>query len=220
MKLLSKARGDVLECGVGTGLNLPGYLSTNAVDQIHTLTGIDISDGMLRQARARANDIGLVARLSENTKVATATTSQQANDTDTDQRDLTGDSRNPQVGPLRLVQADVARLPFEKNTFDSVVDTFSVCVFPDPEAALQEMARVTKPGGRLLLLEHVRSSNRLFGWYQDTTNSAVSAMSKGCSWNQDVRAMVEALPGVKVLDSENAVGGLVQLLQAEKVNTE
>ena len=68
--------------------------------------------------------------------------------------------------PCSLLQADVAQLPFEGSSFDSVVDTFSLCVYPDPQGAVKEMARVLRPGGRLLLAAHVRSSLPGLGAYQ------------------------------------------------------
>lgn len=69
---------------------------------------------------------------------------------------------------LQLVQADVAALGAALGgcQFDTVVDTFSLCVFPDPVAALRSMAACLRPGGTLLLLEHSRSSFAPLGWYQ------------------------------------------------------
>ena len=61
---------------------------------------------------------------------------------------------------------DVQAMPFENSSFDCVVDTFSLCVFPDPLAALLEMARVLRPTGVALLLEHSRSSFAPLAWYQ------------------------------------------------------
>jgi ubiquinone/menaquinone biosynthesis C-methylase UbiE len=56
--------------------------------------------------------------------------------------------------------ADAQELPFAAASFDTVVATLALCSIPDDRAATAEMARVLKPGGRLVLLEHVRSPLR------------------------------------------------------------
>lgn len=71
-----------------------------------------------------------------------------------------------EVDMTELPSGDVSALPFSAASFDCVVDTFSLCVFPQPAAALSELARVLRPGGRALLLEHSRSSFPPLGLYQ------------------------------------------------------
>ncbi len=56
-----------------------------------------------------------------------------------------------------LVVGDAQALPFPDEAFDTVVMTLSLCTIPDDREALAEASRVLRPGGRLLLLEHVRS---------------------------------------------------------------
>lgn len=53
---------------------------------------------------------------------------------------------------------DAHNLPFPDASFDTVVATLALCTIPDDRRALAEAARVLRPGGQLLLLEHVRSS--------------------------------------------------------------
>ena len=102
------------------------------------------------------------------------------------------------------------------SSFDTVVDTFSCCVFPDPQAAINEMSRVLRPGGRLLLLEHNRSPNPLLGAYQDlTADTVANAGGKGCYWNQDVPRMVRAA-GLDIVQRSDRLGGLIVLLVAQK----
>jgi ubiquinone/menaquinone biosynthesis C-methylase UbiE len=60
-----------------------------------------------------------------------------------------------------LREADAQVLPFPDASFDTVVCTLSLCNIPDDRKAVAEMKRVLRPGGRLLLLDHVRSSSRL-----------------------------------------------------------
>lgn len=66
---------------------------------------------------------------------------------------------------LRL--GDVQSLEFASGTFDTVVATFVFCSVPDPVLGLREVARVVRPGGQVLLLEHVRIDRRVIGAIMD-----------------------------------------------------
>jgi ubiquinone/menaquinone biosynthesis C-methylase UbiE len=57
-----------------------------------------------------------------------------------------------------LREGDAEHLPFADASFDTVVCALSLCTIPDPAAAIAEMKRVLVPGGRLLLLDHIRST--------------------------------------------------------------
>jgi ubiquinone/menaquinone biosynthesis C-methylase UbiE len=58
---------------------------------------------------------------------------------------------------VELREADAHALPFPDDSFDSVVCTFSLCAIPDERQAVTEMKRVLRPGGRLLLADHIGS---------------------------------------------------------------
>ncbi len=63
---------------------------------------------------------------------------------------------------VEVRQGDAQALDFADASFDTVVCTLSLCSIPDDRTAIAEMKRVLRPGGRLLLLDHVRSSSRLW----------------------------------------------------------
>eukprot|EP00198_Chlamydomonas_reinhardtii_P007630 XP_001696967.1 predicted protein [Chlamydomonas reinhardtii] len=79
---------------------------------------------------------------------------------------------------------------FAPGQFDTVVDTFGLCSHEDPVQVLKEMARVCKPGGRILLLQHGRSH---YQWLNDKLDgSAVDHQRKwGCLWNRDILDIVQ-----------------------------
>ncbi|HEX8864196.1 MAG TPA: class I SAM-dependent methyltransferase [Lentzea sp.] len=62
---------------------------------------------------------------------------------------------------VTLRQGNGHALPFGDNEFDTVVCTLGLCAIPDHETAVTEMIRVLKPGGRLILVDHVESSSRI-----------------------------------------------------------
>ncbi len=89
-----------------------------------------------------------------------------------------------------IQEMDAERLGFSDNAFDTVVDSLSLCTLKEPVEALKEMARVCKPSGRILLLEHGRSSNERVGRWQDK-RADKHAQRLGCIWNRNILGFVE-----------------------------
>jgi ubiquinone/menaquinone biosynthesis C-methylase UbiE len=71
-------------------------------------------------------------------------------------------SRSTELGrTATLQQADAHQLPFDDVSFDTVVCTFGLCAIPDHTKAIREMTRVLRPGGRLILVDHIESTSRV-----------------------------------------------------------
>lgn len=90
----------------------------------------------------------------------------------------------------RAVAADSRALPFRGDRFDTVVSTFSLCTVVDPVEALREMARVTRPGGRLLLMEHGLSRHRWLNRLFHRLDRPWSRFAMGCHLVRDPERMV------------------------------
>lgn len=93
-----------------------------------------------------------------------------------------------------LVEAPAERLPFEDASFDTAVFALVLCTVPDPPAALAEAARVLKPGGKLLFVEHVRSQQPGIARWQDRLERPWRFFADGCHCNRDTVAAIEASP--------------------------
>ena len=104
--------GRILEVGVGTGISLPDYASTNR------LTGVDISVPMLKKARERVAVRGL-------------------------------------ANVEALAVMDAAQMALPDASFDVVVAQYVITAVPHPEATLDEFARVLRPGGEIVLVNHI-----------------------------------------------------------------
>ncbi len=104
--------GRILEVGVGTGISLPDYSWASR------LTGIDLSEPMLRKAQERV----------EEQKLANVEA---------------------------LAVMDAANMALADETFDVVVAQFVITAVPNPEATLDEFVRVLKPGGEIVLVNHI-----------------------------------------------------------------
>ncbi|HEX6687040.1 MAG TPA: class I SAM-dependent methyltransferase [Solirubrobacterales bacterium] len=102
---------------------------------------------------------------------------------------LSGSSR-----AAELMEAPAERLPFEDSSFDTAVFTLVLCTVPDPSAALAEAARILKPGGKLLFVEHVRSGDAGLARWQDRLVRPWRFLADGCHCNRDTVATIEASP--------------------------
>ena len=86
---------------------------------------------------------------------------------------------------IPLLVGDAQQLPFPDDRFDTVISAFSTCTIPDYVAVFHEMVRVTRPGGRVLLVEHGRSSAGWISRRQDRNIERVCERSS-CRNNRDV----------------------------------
>jgi ubiquinone/menaquinone biosynthesis C-methylase UbiE len=92
--------------------------------------------------------------------------------------------------PVELSGAAAEDLPFPAARFDAVVAVCVLCSVRDPQRALAEAHRVLKPGGRLVVLEHVRGTGRLAAW-QDRITPLWSQLAGGCHPNRDLRSAID-----------------------------
>jgi ubiquinone/menaquinone biosynthesis C-methylase UbiE len=83
--------------------------------------------------------------------------------------------------PATVVLAPAEALPFADGEFDTVVSTLVLCTVPDQAAALREIRRVLRPGGRLLFMEHIRSESPRWARWQDRLNTPWRAFAEGCT---------------------------------------
>lgn len=74
---------------------------------------------------------------------------------------------------INFMQMDIQAATFESDTFDSVLASYVFCSVPDPIKGLKEIRRICKNDGKIILLEHVRSNNRILGFIMDLFNPIV-----------------------------------------------
>ncbi len=146
---LAAARGETLEVGFGTGLNLPYYPET-----VTNLTVIDSENMMQRRVEKRIADCPI---------------------------------------PVIKLQLDASgRMPFVDKRFDTVVTTMTLCSIAEVSPALSEIARVMKPGGRFVFLEHGRSDDRAIARRQDIFNPIQRIIAAGCNLNRPIDNLIKS----------------------------
>lgn len=92
----------------------------------------------------------------------------------------------------RTVEASAEAIPLEGESVDTVVSTLVLCTVDFPELALAEVARVLRPGGQLLFIEHVRSPSPRVARWQDRLETPWRHFAAGCRCNRDTIASLGA----------------------------
>jgi SAM-dependent methyltransferase len=145
--VVSAARGDVLEIGFATGLNIEHY------GPIERLTALEPNRGMGRRAGGRI-------------------------------------ARAPfPVDVLHLAAGGT--LPLDANRFDTIVSTWTMCSIANIDAALEDLRRLLKPGGRLLFVEHGLSPDPAVAKWQHRLTPITKAIGGGCHMNRDHATLIE-----------------------------
>lgn len=93
-------------------------------------------------------------------------------------------------GPTRVLTESAEHLPLPDASVDTAVSTLVLCTVPDPDAALSELRRVLRPGGRLLFLEHVRSRDPRVARWQDRLRRPWKLFGNGCDCTRDTEAAI------------------------------
>ncbi len=92
--------------------------------------------------------------------------------------------------PVKRAKLSAERLPFEDNSFDCAVSTFTLCTIPDAIAALHEVRRVLKPGASLLFLEHGLSEEPSIAKWQRRLEPIQLIIGRGCHLTRRIDRLV------------------------------
>ncbi|AXH99532.1 class I SAM-dependent methyltransferase [Sporosarcina sp. PTS2304] len=97
-----------------------------------------------------------------------------------------------------LHEASAESLPFDDNTFDTVIATLVFCTIPNPLRALQEIQRVSKPNARILFFEHVQMEQKILAKAQDFLSPFWARICDGCQLNRDTVSLI-TYSGIEII---------------------
>lgn len=113
---------------------------------------------------------------------------------------------------ISFLLMDAEALAFSDASFETVVSSLTTCTFPNPAVALREMARVCRPDGRILLLEHGRSNREWLGRLQDLWANR-NAKALGCHWNREPLELA-GQAGLRVVAARRSFFGIFHVIEA------
>lgn len=146
IKVVSPAKGVVLEIGFGSGYNIPFY------KQIKKLYALDPSAQLYEYAKER---------------VASA------------------------AFPVEYLQNSAEEIPLPDSTVDTIVSTWTLCSIPDLAKALREIARVLKPDGIFIFIEHGRSPKKLNSAVQRLITPVTKIFTGNCHLDREIDTQIK-----------------------------
>ncbi|MBU3064117.1 methyltransferase domain-containing protein [Nocardia sp. NEAU-G5] len=93
--------------------------------------------------------------------------------------------------PVLRAGLDGQRLPFEDDSFDTALSTWTMCTIPDVDAALRELRRVLIPGGTVHFVEHGLAPDAKVQTWQHRLDPVQSTLFGGCHLDRDIRGTIE-----------------------------
>jgi len=147
-KVVPRARGRVLEVGIGSGLNLPFFDAA----QVTKVWGLDPSPEITQLAERAARSVSF---------------------------------------PVELIGLPGDEIPLEDDSVDTVLVTYTLCSIPDTQPVLRQMARVLRPGGRLIFCEHGAAPEAAVRRWQNRLNPIWKRLGGGCQLNLAIPELIE-----------------------------
>jgi ubiquinone/menaquinone biosynthesis C-methylase UbiE len=156
-RYVPRASGDVLEIGIGSGLNLMHYSSA-----VRSITGLDPAVELTAKAEERARRI---------------------------------------TPPVNLLRVSGEEIPAPDGHFDSIVCTWTLCSIPNVHAALREMRRVLKHGGRMFFVEHGRAPDPGVQRWQRRVEPLWKKIGGGCHLTRAADELITAA-GFRIVERD------------------
>jgi len=121
-------------------------------------------------------------------------------------------NKSKAIVPIEIHKSGAEQLPFDDQSYDTVVATLVLCTIPDVEKALLEMKRICKPGGKILLFEHVKMNQPFLAKLQDFLTPAWSKICDGCCLNRETVNVVTA-HGFDIVEIKQYYRGLFVMME-------